>query len=259
MRRSIERVALLAGLALGAAVAGPVGSAAAAAHPADARANTDRDRGAAQAKAAKKKPARASKRARARRRAQVVRGRTGPRGAKGGPGPAGGRGEAGARGPKGENGGQGPKGDSGPQGPKGDTGPQGPGATGIARDMTPTPSGTPHVLGRAGPFTLSATCTQDGADVLLTLFVAGPAATVDGYITREGLGGTNTTLVSGVQFADSSSSPVELVSVGTAPIRGPRARYSGSIFTAAGGVQAEGTFAASAGACRASVVSYPFS
>jgi hypothetical protein len=124
--------------------------------------------------------------------------------------------------------------------------------------MTPTASATPDVLGRAGPFTLSATCVQDGADVLFTLFIAGPAATVDGYITREGPLGTATTLVSGMQFANSSQAPVALVTVGTAPVQASKAHYSGSIFTTAGNIRAEGSFAASAGGCRVSFVSYPF-
>lgn len=231
-RRNARTVLLLVlAFSIGAASVGPAGAAAAP--------------GANQAKGT-----RAAAKGRRKGRAPVRRGTKGP---KGDTGPRGPRGADGPRGPKGDSGPQGPKGDTGPQGPKGETGPQGPGATGLARTLTATSAGTPQTIGRAGPFTLSATCRQDGGDVVLTLFVAGPAATVDGYITSGG-----TTLVTGISFDDSTSSPEQLATVGGGPVPSTAAYYSGNIFTATGGLHAESTLAIVAEGCRVSVVSYPF-
>lgn len=218
-------------LALGVAGAGPAGAA---------------------ANSSPAKSTRAGARAK-KRKAPVRRGRAGPRGPKGDAGPRGPKGDAGARGPKGD---AGPKGDTGTQGPKGDTGPSGPGAKGFAIDLTATSSATRQTIGRAGPFTLSATCRQDGGDVELTLYVAGPAATVDGYITRNIPAGT--TLVTGIPFPDSSQSPEPLATVGTGPALSTAAYYSGNIAAATGGLHAEASLAVIGDGCRVSLVSYPF-
>lgn len=242
MTRPIGRTVLLTVVAivLGAAGVGAVGASAASAPRADAPAKSRAHRGA--------------KQARAKRRARVVRGKRGPRGAKGAPGPRGAKGEPGARGPKGDAGPQGAKGDAGSQGVKGDTGAQGPGATGLVLDMNVSADTRPSAIGRAGPFTLSASCIDSGSGVTLTVYASGPAATVDGSITRV----SSTTPVSGMPFTDSSQTPVEVVSVSTGGVLGPWAYYSGNIVSAAGNIHAEGVFTASAGRCRVSVVSYPF-
>lgn len=240
MTRPIGRTVLLTvvALVLGAAGIGAVGATAASAHRAEPHTKSRAHRGA--------------KQARAKRRARGVRKTRGQRGPKGGRGPRGAKGAPGPRGPKGDTGPQGAKGDTGPQGAKGDTGAQGPGATGLVADMTI--SATRRVIGRVGPFTLSASCTQSGGFVTLTVYAAGPAATVDGSITR--LAGLN--LVSGMAFADSSQTPVQIGSFGNGPGMSPTAYYAGNILTGAGNLHAEAVFGVSAGRCRVSVVSYPF-
>jgi hypothetical protein len=110
-----------------------------------------------------------------------------------------------------------------------------------------------HPIGRAGPFTLSASCAETGVNLdELIVYVEGPApATVDGYFTTP----AGTTMVNGQLFPNS---PVTLPSLNVPAGGTATAYYEGNVFSSAGNIHAEASFGLSSGRCRVSEVSYPF-